>query len=72
MPPPSPSAVDAMASMCGGRHAELVASGCSADVALDRVWDCFRAAVGEIERPYDDRDLFFTATLREAARDLED
>lgn len=64
---PSAAAADRMARMCGARHAELVGAGCDPPVALDRVCDCFAAALGEIDRPYDDRDLMFAARLREVA-----
>ena len=56
-----------MAAMCGERHDLLVTEGCDPGVAEDRVFDCFRAALGEVERPYDGRDMMFCARLREVA-----
>ena len=66
-PLPSPGAVDEMARMCGERHGELVSGGCDPGVAEDRVFDCLRAAIGEIDRPYDERDMMFCARLRGVA-----
>ena len=64
---PSAGAVDEMAAMCGERHAQLVSEGCDPGVAEDRVFDCFRAALGEVDGPYDGRDEMFCARLREVS-----
>ena len=54
----------AMERECERRYEQLVSDGCDPDVAADRTFDALRAALGEIDRPFDSRDRLFEKKLR--------
>lgn len=57
----------AMERECERRYEQLVSDGCDPDVAADRTFDALRAALGEIDRPFDSRDRLFEKKLRTIA-----
>ncbi len=57
--------------ICEQRFNQLTQDGCDEDVAQDRTFDAFEAALGIRPRCYDPRDRLFENKLREAAERLE-
>lgn len=64
---PSGEALDRMVGRCDEYWRALLDEGCDNDVALDRAFDALRAAFGEVEHAYDDRDRLFENELRTIA-----
>lgn len=56
---------------CEERYDQLVSDGTDEDVAADRTYDALRAALGEIDRPFDGRDMLFANQLRTIAARAE-
>lgn len=65
--PSSDGALLAMERACETRYDQLVSDGCDPDVAADRTFDALRAALGEIDKPFDSRDRLFETKLRAIA-----
>lgn len=64
---PSGEALDRMVWRCDEYWRDLLDEGCDNDVALDRTFDAMRAALGEVEHAYDNRDRLFENELRTIA-----
>ena len=67
MPTPSHATLARMVGACEERFSALVSGGCDEDVAADRTFDALRAALGEIQHPFDSRDRLFETRLRAIA-----
>lgn len=66
---PSINATRAMLRACDSYFTQLVDSGCTESVALDRTWDVYEAAYEGIDRePVDPRDKLFSNKLRTIAQ----
>lgn len=63
----TPKQLRAMARACEGRYSDLIADGCDPDVAADRTFDALRAALDEIDKPFDSRDRLFETKLHAVA-----
>lgn len=57
--------------LCEQRNEQLIKDGCEEEVARDRTFDAYEAALGIHPRCFDPRDRLFENKLREAAERLE-